>query len=68
MSKTLIDIDDELLAKSQEILGTTTKKDTVNQALRALVRAAAVQDFLEMAREGAFKDLADPEVMAQAWR
>ena len=33
MSRTLVDIDDALLAEAAEILGTTTKKDTVNQAL-----------------------------------
>ena len=34
MTKTLIDIDDEYLAAAQQALGTTTKKDTVNAALR----------------------------------
>jgi hypothetical protein len=34
MGKTLIEIDDELLAQAAELLGTTTtKKDTVNRAL-----------------------------------
>lgn len=68
MSKTLIDVDDDLLARSQQILGTTTKKETVNQALKELVRRAASEDFLAMARAGELRDVADPEVMAQAWR
>jgi Arc/MetJ family transcription regulator len=68
MSKTLIDIDDDLLARSQQILGTTTKKETINQALRELVRRAAREDFLAMARAGGLRDAADPEVMAGAWR
>lgn len=33
MAKTLIDIDDEALALAAEVLGTRTKKDTVNAAL-----------------------------------
>ena len=33
MSTTQIDLDQELLAKAAEILGTATKKDTVNEAL-----------------------------------
>jgi Arc/MetJ family transcription regulator len=68
MSKTLIDLDDDLLTQAQEILGTTTKKDTVNEAMRRVVREAAVREFMEMAREGAFSDLGDPDVMASAWR
>jgi Arc/MetJ family transcription regulator len=34
MARTMIDIDDELLADAARLLGTTTKKDTVNAALR----------------------------------
>ncbi|MEU6978700.1 MULTISPECIES: type II toxin-antitoxin system VapB family antitoxin [unclassified Streptomyces] len=39
MSKTLVDIDDEMLAFAQRQLGTKTKRDTIN---RALTIAAAV--------------------------
>src|SRR5438132_12838143 len=67
VSKTLIDIDDDLLAQSQEILGTKTKKDTVNAALREVVRLKAVEEFIELARAGAFDDLLDPEIMERAW-
>lgn len=38
MSKTLIDLDEELLAQAAELLSTKTKKDTVNQALSEYVR------------------------------
>lgn len=34
MSKTLIEIDEDALAVAQDAFGTTTKKDTVNRALR----------------------------------
>ncbi|MGC0374475.1 type II toxin-antitoxin system VapB family antitoxin [Streptomyces sp. SAI-229] len=34
MAKTLIDIDEELLAKAAVAYGTKTKKDTVNAALK----------------------------------
>ena len=36
MTKTLIEIDDEYLAAAQQVLGTATKKDTVNAALRGV--------------------------------
>ncbi len=68
MSKTLIDIDDDLLAQSQEILGTTTKKDTVNAALREVVRLKAVRELIEMGRAGVYDDLLDPEIAERAWR
>jgi Arc/MetJ family transcription regulator len=38
MGKTLIDIDHDVLAAAQQILGTATKKDTVNTALHEVVR------------------------------
>jgi Arc/MetJ family transcription regulator len=34
MAKTLIDIDAELLARAQQLLGASTKKAIVNTALR----------------------------------
>jgi Arc/MetJ family transcription regulator len=68
MAKTLIDVDEGLLARSQQILGTATKKETVNGALRELVRRAAAEDFLALAKAGGLRHAADGEVMAQAWR
>ncbi|AUY50916.1 type II toxin-antitoxin system VapB family antitoxin [Streptomyces sp. CB01881] len=37
MSRTVIDLDDELLADVAKALGTRTKKDTVNTALREVL-------------------------------
>lgn len=68
MTKTLIDIDDELLAKAAAVLGTSTKKDTVNAALADVLRVSAANQFLESARSGLYDDLLDPEVMKGAWR
>ncbi|MFJ6658729.1 type II toxin-antitoxin system VapB family antitoxin [Streptomyces sp. NPDC091377] len=39
MSRTLVDIDDDMLAFAQQQLGTKTKRDTIN---RALTTAAAI--------------------------
>lgn len=68
MSRTMIDLDDALLAEAAEILGTTTKRATINGALAEFVAAARRRRFMEMLDEGLFDDLADPEVMAGAWR
>ncbi len=60
MSKTLIDIDDDLLAEAAVAFGTNTKKDTVTQALQRGVdqarakRAGALRKLQEMVAEGEF--------------
>jgi Arc/MetJ family transcription regulator len=68
VSKTLIDIDNDLLTQSQQILGTTTKKETVNCALREVVRRRAAEEFIELARGGAFDDLRHPRGGGRACR
>ncbi|MGQ0778882.1 MAG: type II toxin-antitoxin system VapB family antitoxin [Pseudonocardiales bacterium] len=46
--RTNIDIDDALLAEAAEIAGTTTKKSTVEAALRELIRRHNVRRVLEL--------------------
>lgn len=46
--RTNIDIDDELLAEAAKLAGTTTKKSTVEHALRELVRRRDRQRALEL--------------------
>jgi hypothetical protein len=41
MARTVIDLDDEMLARAQRALGTTTKRDTVNAALAYAAAADA---------------------------
>jgi Arc/MetJ family transcription regulator len=61
MVKTPIEIDEEALATAAEVLGTKTKKDTVNAALREVMasrrRAVALTRLRDAATDGAF-DLA----------
>ena len=68
MTKTLVDIDDDLLASVAAHLGTSTKKDTVNAALAEVLRVRRVADHVQHLRTGALADLLDPEVMKDAWR
>lgn len=57
MTKVLIDIDDDALAEAAEVLGTKTKKDTVNTALRetamSIRRARAMVELRELVADGA---------------
>ncbi|MDT4993347.1 MAG: hypothetical protein QOH97_3239 [Actinoplanes sp.] len=69
LMRTIIDVDDALLEAAQSELGTATKKDTVNAALRYVAernaRSRAVLDdpfFL------GGSDLTDAEVMGGARR
>jgi Arc/MetJ family transcription regulator len=68
MSTTQIDLDQDLLARAARVLGTKTKKDTVNQALRTVVEQEARRRHVDELASGALPDLADPEVTAAAWR
>jgi Arc/MetJ family transcription regulator len=60
-----LDIDDEMLAQAREILGTRGVKDTVDEALREIVRIEAGKRLIARLKEN--EDLADPQIMAQAW-
>lgn len=59
-TKTPIEIDQEALATAAEVLGTKTKKETVNAALREvgqrLVRLRALDKLGEMADRGDFDE------------
>ena len=59
----LIDIDDDALAEASALLGTKTKKDTVNAALRETAermrRANALARLAELGESGAFDEPLD---------
>jgi Arc/MetJ family transcription regulator len=67
--RTIIDVDDALLDAAQAELGTTTKKDTVNEALRYVAeRNARARAFLDDPFFLGCADLTDAEVMRGARR
>ena len=68
MSKRLVDIDDDLLEHATAILGASTMKETVNRSLEAVVLAARRHRHAERLAHMSGLDLADPAVMAGAWR
>ncbi|MFF3557177.1 type II toxin-antitoxin system VapB family antitoxin [Streptomyces tsukubensis] len=57
MSRTVIDLDDEALAAAAKELGTTTKRDTINTALREIVernrRLRALHELQDLVENGA---------------
>lgn len=48
--KTLVKIDEDLLAEAKEVLGTTSIVDTVNQSLREVIAIGARRRAREMER------------------
>lgn len=68
MSKTSVDIDSDLLERARSLLGTSSIKETIHCALREIVRAEARRQEVAalVAMDGL--DLADREIMKNAWR
>lgn len=57
MSRTNLDVDDELLATAAKIFGTTTKKATVNAARQAAVNHAKRREFADWLKSRGLPDL-----------
>ena len=63
--RTTLEIDDDMLSQAREILGTKGVKDTVDEALREIVRREAGRRLVEWYKEN--EDLHNPEIMERAW-
>jgi Arc/MetJ family transcription regulator len=61
--KTVVDLDEDLLDRARRELGTTTKKDTIHEALRLVAergaRLQAVQELLSVDRD--WTDIVDED-------
>jgi Arc/MetJ family transcription regulator len=67
MARTMIHLDEQALDAAAQSLGTRTKRDTVNEALRQVARspvqASALRAILAVST-----DPGDRDVMDQAWQ
>jgi Arc/MetJ family transcription regulator len=68
MARTVIDVDDEMLAQAAEIFGTTTKVATVNAALEDAIKRRKRQAFFDRLADGGLPDLTGPVESAPADR
>ncbi|WP_330330560.1 type II toxin-antitoxin system VapB family antitoxin [Streptomyces sp. NBC_00536] len=63
MSNLYVEVDDDALADAAAILGTKSKKDTVNAALHEVARRRrrleALEELMEMGQRGDFDILLD---------
>lgn len=67
--KTTIDVDDDLLAQAQEVLGTTGLKATVDTALSEVVRASRRRELARQLETGAGLDFDEAtKEAARRWR
>ncbi len=64
MTKTLIDVDPDLLRQAKDVLATDTKKATVNAALAEVVALHARRALLADAADGAFASADDLRIAA----
>lgn len=68
MRKTTVEIDDRLIARVRVLLGTSSIKDTIHQALMEVERREARRREIKALVEMDGLDLRDEEVMRSAWR
>ncbi|AUY50241.1 type II toxin-antitoxin system VapB family antitoxin [Streptomyces sp. CB01881] len=66
MARTVIDLDDDLLAEAQRLFGTTTKVATVNAALLEAVKLARRIELADAIASGEFDLLDEPGKSAAA--
>lgn len=66
MGRTVDNIDAEALDEAEKLLGTKGSQDTVNAALRDVVRRRLVTQFFDRLEELDPKEL--DQVQAEAWR
>jgi len=68
VTKRLIDIHDDVLERARSVSGAITIEDTVTIALRHLNDSVLRRQYLDRLASGFGTDIADHEVMADAWR
>lgn len=68
MRKTSVDVDDLLLEQVRDVLGTSSIKETIDGALREVMRAEARRREIRALAVMEGLDLADEQVMAKSWR
>jgi Arc/MetJ family transcription regulator len=68
MAKTSIEIDDGKMKTVRAILGTQTKRETVDAALDDVIRRRRREQLVERLKAMEGLDFDDEQVMAEAWR
>jgi len=68
MRKTSVEIDDQLIERARVLLGTSSIKETIDGALREVIRREARREEVRALAEMDGLDLSEDRIMAGAWR
>jgi Arc/MetJ family transcription regulator len=68
MHKTALRLDEELLDRAREVLGTSSATETIHAALSEVVARRGRERLFERLRTQDGIDLADDSVMSGAWQ
>ena len=68
MRKTTVDIDENLIEQARRVLRTSSVEETIEAALREVLRGDARQQEIRALAEMDGLDLANKVVMEKAWR
>lgn len=67
MAKTSVEVDMAKLDRAKEILGTDTLRDTIDAAFREVIRIDSVRRLVDLAEQGAFAPLLEPDIEERLW-
>ena len=68
MGRTSVDVDEHLLERVRDVLGSPSMRETTDSALREVMRGEARRREINKLAVMDGLDLADEKVMARAWR
>ena len=68
MTRTLVDLPDDLVARAMELTGARTKKSMITQAIQDLVNRESQLAMIDWVERGGLPGISDPDVRADARR
>lgn len=68
MTRTLVDLSDELVRRAMELTGAPSKKAMITRAIEELVNREAQLEMIDWIQQGGLPGLTDPDVLADARR
>ena len=68
MTRTLVDLPDDLVRRAMELTGAASKKAMITRALEELVNREAQLEMIDWVQQGGLPGLTDPDVVADARR
>lgn len=68
LTRTLVDLPDELVQRAMELTGAPSKKAVITRALEELVNREAQLKMIDWVQRGGLPGLTDPDVLADARR